>query len=210
MQRLALEEEARQALAARETRVPPEAEAVLARKSAELEAHAEAVLAERLAAFEAEARIVQDAREALLAAEVQAAHDAKAAEERVAETRMAQQALAAELENALADARATLTITPGPAPVRADPVAAIAHVDAAAGPSTQLDTPAWRNGAVAEPPSDVAVVLPIARPTLKLQQSGQQLALPGTSREASLVELLRSAAAHRASTVYAALSTPGR
>ena len=65
----------------------------------------------------------------------------------------------------------------------------------------------WRDAPAAAASADAAVVLPIARPTLKLQQSAQPVAGPGTSREASLVELLRSAAAHRASTVYAVVDT---
>ena len=101
----AAEAEARDARAARDAAHASAAEAALARKSAELEAHAEEILAERLAAFEAEARSVQNAREALLAAEVKAADDARAKQERLEQTRAVQQALAGELETALADAR---------------------------------------------------------------------------------------------------------
>ena len=200
----AAEAEARDTRAAREAAHAVEAEAALARKSAELEAHAEAILAERLAAFEAEARSVQNAREALLAAEVKAADDARADQERLEQTRAVQQALAGELETALADARAALATTPASSPVF-DGVGANDTETQDSG-AVPREAP-WRDASAAAASADVAVVLPIARPTLKLQQSAQPVAGPGTSREASLVELLRSAAAHRASTVYAVVDT---
>jgi twitching motility protein PilT len=50
-------------------------------------------------------------------------------------------------------------------------------------------------------------VLPLARPSLKLQPPAPPPAAPAASTEASLVELLRAAAAHRASTLYAVVDT---
>jgi twitching motility protein PilT len=57
------------------------------------------------------------------------------------------------------------------------------------------------------PLGETGVVLPIVRPALKLQQPSPHSSAPAASTEASLVELLRSAAAHRASTVYAVVDT---
>jgi len=55
--------------------------------------------------------------------------------------------------------------------------------------------------------SAAAVVLPIARPSLKLQPLAPSPEAPAASTEASLVELLRAAAGHRASTLYAVVDT---
>ncbi|MEN3337940.1 MAG: twitching motility protein PilT [Acidobacteriota bacterium] len=216
-ERAALEERAREEQAARERTLAADLEAALAERSAELAAHAEAVLAERLATFEAETRAVHEARAAMLAAEAQAANDARGEEERRAHTIAVQQARAADLDTAAADARAALT---GGAQAPAFAEAVIAgphqipdaedHGAAARLFEIQPETAApasWHDALSADAAPDVAVVLPIVRPTLKLQQPVVQVASPGASTEASLVELLRSAAAHRASTVYAVVDT---
>jgi len=56
-------------------------------------------------------------------------------------------------------------------------------------------------------PEPVSVVVPHARPALKLHQPPPPPPAPAASKEASLIELLRAAAAQRASTVYAVVDT---
>ena len=190
----ALAAEVARALAVREEALTAEAAHALAAKEAYLAAEDEAALA-----AEAEAAMAAEAR-ALLAA--QAEVDLAAAA-RAAQAHEAESALAAEVDAALAAAQAGL---------EADVEAALAaEVDAALAAEAEgerevpLETEAgaeWRSDA-----APVAVVRPIARPPLKLQPPQPPAPLAGPSTEASLVELLRAAAAHRASTVYALVDT---
>ncbi|MDQ3213215.1 MAG: Flp pilus assembly complex ATPase component TadA, partial [Acidobacteriota bacterium] len=231
----ALEDETRAAHAERQA-VLAEAEAALARQAASLVERTESVLAERLAALEAEARTAQAAREAALTAEArreaalpthaETTLAARREQERPREAIAAEQGIAAEIEAAVADAHAALASGPGTwPPVELD---GVLHREMPPAVETIRETidpfagggepalvrqrlaaaPPRGDGARTEDDADVAVVLPIlGRPTLKLQQPLPQPALPAASTEASLVELLRSAAAHRASTVYAVVDT---
>jgi twitching motility protein PilT len=177
-----------------------EADRVLAAKEAYLAAENEAALvAETEAAMAAAAR-------ALLAASTQIELAAGA---RAAQAHETESALADEVDAALATAQAGL------APDIDAELSAEVDAALAAAPSLETRVPAsvemrldtevgaeWRLDT-----APVAVVRPLARPTLKLQTPQ----LPGppawASTEASLVELLRAAAAHRASTVYALVDT---
>jgi twitching motility protein PilT len=167
--------------------------------------------------------VAQAAREAALAAEQEIARALQAEHDRAAMASAAEEAIAAELDAALAETQAALAARadaglaaeldavfaldttaarePHAPPLEQAPAAALT----AAAPHVLL--PRLVPAAAAPPAVEAAVVLPIVRPTLKLQQPAPQGAAPAASTEASLVELLRSAAAHRASTVYAVVDT---
>lgn len=96
---------------------------------------------------------------------------------------------------------------------------AVAEVPAAIEDAV-AEEPAIIQAAIAEAPSipdepiaqeaaevPAAVVVPHARPALKLQQPPPPPAAPAASTEASLIDLLRAAAGHGASTVYAVVDT---
>jgi twitching motility protein PilT len=182
----ALAEHAEAALAVREAALAASSEAALAEKVAALAAHADAAFAAREAAIAAESeRAVSDKIAALAAAAdtVLGAKEAALAAE-------ADMALAATLEALAAAARPAL----GARPLAAAPAPAIVT---AAGPLESEPGPA----------SASALVLPLARPGLKLQPPAPPLEPPAASTEASLVELLRAVTAHRASTLYAVVNT---
>ena len=228
-QRLAaLETETRAAQTAREVALAAEAEAALAAHAGSLAAHAEAVLAERILALEAETRAAQTAREAALAAEADAALAARVNQERIVQARAVEEAIAAELDAALADANAALSAQADTgfsadldAVLAGETASAIelsganveqlsAGTDAAVKGQDVEAAPFRRDATALTPQSqaaEAAEVRPIGRPTLKLQLPLPQVATPAASTEASLVELLRSAATHRASTVYAVVDT---
>jgi twitching motility protein PilT len=166
--------DAEAALASREAALAADAERVLAAKEAALQAEAARVLAAQEAALRADSARVLAAQEAALAAE---AARVLAAEEAETEAAMAAEEFAVQAAQAEVELAA----------------ASLAAAEAQSARWTEADA-ALATG---------AVVRPIARPPLKLQPS--QLAAPAAaaSTEASLVELLRAASGHRASTVYA-------
>src|SRR5262249_18811474 len=141
-------------------------------------------LAAKQASFATEAQRLAN-REAALArmeAEHAARESALAAERDAMEIAEAEAAAAAELQAVL----------------RAQADAELARAGAHASGAEQ--TPAVSDAL------PVAIVTPIARPSLKLQPT-QQSAPAAASTEASLVELLRAAAEHGASMVYAVVDT---
>jgi twitching motility protein PilT len=220
----ALAAEAANALAAREETLRAEMARALAEKEEALAADAARAVAAREAALAAE-------NDAALAAEAEAAMAAQArtllsvqveaelaAAAQAAQLHEAESALAAEVDAALAAAQAG---------IEADVAAALAaEVDAAlaaepehepvlaAAPALEtlepaaFEVPLETAVGVEERPgvAPVAVVHQIARPSLKLQPP-QPPPPVGASTEASLVELLRAAVAHRASMVYALVDT---
>jgi twitching motility protein PilT len=199
----ALSGQAETALSAREAALAEEAEAALAAKIAALAGHAESALAAREAALAAESAAALAEKIAALAEEAETALGAKGA------------ALAAEAETALAAKLVALAAAAQPAfGARAAPVdrpaqELTARPSDAAAPAgfdslVQADIEAAVDPAAATAP---AVVLPLARPVLKLQPPAPPPEAPAASTEASLVELLRAAMAHRASTLYAVVDT---
>jgi twitching motility protein PilT len=199
----ALAGHAETALSAREAALAEEAEAALAAKIAALAGHAESALAAREAALAAESAAALAEKIAALAEEAETALGAKGA------------ALAAEAETALAAKLVALAAAAQPAfGARAAPVdrpaqELTARPSDAASPAgfdslVQADIEAAVDPAAATAP---AVVLPLARPVLKLQPPAPPPEAPAASTEASLVELLRAAMAHRASTLYAVVDT---
>jgi twitching motility protein PilT len=221
-----LSAEAHAARSATEAALAAGAEATLAAHAASLAARAETVLAERLASLEEETRsaragLAEEARAACAALEekIRAAYAARQAALAEAEAALATQAamLAERTESVLAqriaalEAEARTAQAAREAALAADAQAALAAQAAApAVVGQRLAAAPPQDGAVSrtDDAPEVAVVVPMpGRPTLKLQQPPPQPALPAASTEASLVELLRAAAAHRASTVYAVVDT---
>jgi twitching motility protein PilT len=199
----ALSGQAETALSAWEAALAEEAEAALAAKIAALAGHAESALAAREAALAAESAAALAEKITALAEEAETALGAKGA------------ALAAEAETALAAKLVALAAAAQPAfGARAAPVdrpaqELTARPSDAAAPAgfdslVQADIEAAVDPAAATAP---AVVLPLARPVLKLQPPAPPPEAPAASTEASLVELLRAAMAHRASTLYAVVDT---
>ena len=163
-----------------------EAQAALVAREAALVAEAERTLAAKEAALAAETERVLAAKAASLVAEAEhalAAQEAARAAENDA-------ALAAEAEaERAAEERLVLAAQ------------AEAELAAAALAAANAQSARWAEADAAL--ATVAVVRPIARPPLKLQPPQPSAPAAGASTEASLVELLRAAAGHRASTVYA-------
>jgi twitching motility protein PilT len=234
---LAAKEEALAAVAARvlarEEALAAETARVLAREEALAVEAARVLERERALATEAARALAAKASEdeAALAAEAEAAKGAEelsilsaqaeaelAAEARVAQTHEAESGHAAEVDAALAGAQVGLAADAEAAlaaevdalaaePEAARVVAIAPSLEAFVTASLELPPPAQ---AGAEPHPDevpVAVVRPIARPSLKLQPPQPPVPPSASSTEASLVELLRAAASHRASTVYALVDT---
>ncbi len=192
--------EAAHALAAKEDALAAQLAQVLSEKESALAAEAARALAAKEEALIAEAARVQAAKEAALAAEAARAQ----AEKEAALAAEAAQILATREARALAAKEAELdaALAAAQAGVEAREAAMLdAEVDAAFAEQMR-PRPVEAVPAAEEPP--VAVVRPIARPPLKLQP---QAPSPAASTEASLVELLRVAAAHRASTLYALVDT---
>jgi twitching motility protein PilT len=196
-----LAEHAEAALAAREVALAAESEAALAAKVAGLTAQAEA-LAAREAARAAVSAQALDEKIAALAAGAEAMLAAKKA------------ALEAEAETAIAAALAALAAAARPAADAGRATFDPTTHEYAAGP-LNLWPPAASDtfpgdghaDADAVASNEPGVVVPLSRPTLKLQPPAPLPEAPAASTEASLVELLRAVAAHGASTLYAVVDT---
>jgi twitching motility protein PilT len=188
----ALASEAAAALTAREATLAAAAEA-LAAKEAAFAAQLEAAVASKPAASGAHAEASLAAREAALATESAAlASKIAALESKIA-------AVDAEAQTVLAAREAALAVEAAALTGGAGSVAAESASEAAA-LLTAADVP---------PPEavPVGIVVPHARPALKLQPPQPPPPAAAASTEASLVELLRAAAGHRASMVYAVVGT---
>ena len=181
----ALAEQARQAFAEREAALVAEAQQALAEREARL----------------TEARSQLHDREAALMAETQRRAERDATLARIESERLAAEAaLEAEREALrLAEAEAErIAEALAIASARADAEAAAAQVQSAAVEIVEPAPPATASS---------AVVTPIARPPLKLQPPQVSAPAAAASTEASLLELLRAAAEHGASMVYAVVDT---
>jgi twitching motility protein PilT len=194
----ALAAEARRALAEREAALVAESQRTLAEKEAALAAETQRILAEKEAALAADSQRALAEKEAALALEAQRVAEREATLARV-------EAEYAARESALSDEQEAMRVADAEAVIAAATFAALsAEADAemeAAARTSVVDPPP----AVADA-SPIAVVTPIARP-LKLQPSPPSTPMAAASTEASLVELLRAAAEHGASIVYAVVDT---
>jgi len=181
----ALEAESRRALSESEARLAEQTRQILEEKAAALAADAERERVAREAALAAEARRLAD-REAAIAM-LEAEHAAR------------ESALAAEREAmqiAEAEARAT------------EEALAIFSADADAEMAAEDARPvASHQASAAAEMLPIGVVTPIGRTSLKLQPAQASAPAAAASTEASLVELLRAAAEHGASMVYAVVDT---
>ena len=173
---------------------------MLAERHATLEAEAQRSLNERVSALAADAERERTARDAVLEAEARRLADREAAIARM-------EAEYAARESALAAERDAMRIAEAEAAETAEALAALsAQAEAEAAAADARASVAEQPVAVADA-LPVAVVTSIARPPLKLQPPQSGVPAAAASTEASLVELLRAAAEHGASIVYAVVDT---
>jgi len=185
-----LASQSRRTLAEKEAALTAEMQRTIAAREAALAEKADRAIAEKLAALAAEAQRRLVEREAALEARIAQLERERAATELAHQAELdAMRAADAEAER-IAERLATLSTQ-----VEAEAAAAELHVPPAPTPIT----------IAAEPPA--AVVRPIARPPLKLQPAQPPAPAAAASTEASLVEVLRAAAEHGASIVYALVDT---
>jgi twitching motility protein PilT len=162
-------------------------------------------LAEDRVAEIAEQKVTEAARQQV--AEIAGLKVAEAAEEKVAE--IAEQTVGAIAEQKVGEVADRWIATVAErklaelAEQRAAEIAA-EEIAPAADPQPAAEAEAHEaDEADAIPPVPVSVVVPHTRPAFRVYQPPPPLSVPAASEEASLVELLRAAAAERASTVYA-------
>ncbi len=162
-------------------------------------------LAEDRVAEIAEQKVTEAARQQV--AEIAGLKVAEAAEEKVAE--IAEQTVGAIAEQKVGEVADRWIATVAErklaelAEQRAAEIAA-EEIASAADPQPAAEAEAHEaDEGDAIPPEPVSVVVPHTRPAFRVYQPPPPLSVPAASEEASLVELLRAAAAERASTVYA-------
>ena len=188
------------ALAEKEAALTADIQRALAERHATLEAEAQRALDEKLSALVADAARERAASEAALEAEARRLADREAAVARM-------EAEYAARESALAAERDALQIAEAEAAATAEALAVLsAQADAEMAAADTRASVAEQPVGVADA-LPVAVVTPIARPPLKLQPPQSGVPAAAASTEASLVELLRAAAEHGASIVYAVVDT---
>jgi twitching motility protein PilT len=204
-----LEARAAAALAVREAAIAADAERILAAHKSALAEQAETALAVREAAIASEGARASAAQKFALAEHAQtalAARESALAADAASAAAAKQASLAAEADAALVSREAALLSRENALAAKEAAHSALTVSTADAIPkSAVLAVAPDGETASAEEAGTGAVVLPIARPVLKLQPP--QAAGPAVSAEASLVELLRAAVGHGASTVYAVVGT---